>query len=132
MTETRTRVSGDYIKPSCTQPNTTTRTRVSGDYIKPSSSYCGRTIYASPPGYSSYASPYFFSTPRPVVYASPSISARRVTSLGEDIAGFLVLSALCIGAIALIVIAPRCHYEEICQGIGLGLDACHMEQVCLY
>lgn len=142
MTITRTRVSGDYIKPSnsCsaefTSGTTTTRTRVSGDYIKPSGTiYCGRTVHTSP---SWYNRPYFFSNATSVytstpVYTSPTISDRSVTSCAENIAGVLLITTLLIGGIALIAMAPRCHLEEVCKDIlGTTLESCHLERVCVY
>lgn len=144
MTETRTKVSENYIRPSntsttgSTTSTNTTHTRVSGNYIKPSSTYCGRTIYSSSPScysspswYSRYPSSYYYPSSNSV-YTSPTFSATRVSTLSENIAGAFI-TAFVVGAIALIALAPRCHYEEICQNIpGTGLASCYLERVCLH
>lgn len=153
MTVTRTRISGNFIRPSgssCTRTHSscssgTTRTRVSGDYIRPTCSpFFGRTVTRTPvcSSYNSwFSNPFrsFWHTPvysTPVyptpVYTTPVHS--RPTHIVHDsshpVVDALVTTAVLAGLIALVVLVPYCHTERVCKSIGNGLDSCHYDQVC--
>jgi hypothetical protein len=144
-----TRISNDYVKSEPTRSGTITRTRISGDYVRPDScparinASSGRTLggyttrarisddYVRP----SFWSRSFFHHPSPVVYAGSTHYAPPVVITNRSgktsIAEAFVAVALIAALIAIVVLLPTCNTVEVCDGIThLGEKICHLERVC--
>ncbi len=52
------------------------------------------------------------------------------TDEASSVAGALGVAALVVGLVALAVLLPSCHTEEVCTTIAFGVDSCRLDRVC--
>lgn len=145
-------ISPEYIKPTGVPYNgrTITRTPITSSYpraihdpvyvaprpIVSRPVIVERPVYVEqPPVY--VQQPVFVAQPTPPppppvisqpVYVTPPPA--HVATSGADIAEAILFTAAVVGIVALIVIAPYCYKEEVCETISAGLAKCHIEEVC--
>ena len=129
---THTRTADSY-SPRTTE-TTETRTRISGDFLSPNRSFFGRTSsWDSNPGVTFTHSPY---------YTTRTAIARPVTvhkaSGAEVLGSIFVATVLVIGVLSLAALSSstsrtrtHCFNVKVCRpSFFLGYNTCHWERVC--
>lgn len=146
MTVTRTRISGNYFRPTSSCSNgRTTRTRVSGSYVKPAcGSFFSRGVTRTPvyshstwfsnPFRSFWYSPPVYTAPvyTPTYMAAPIVPPPAVVREPTPVTDAILATALIVGLVALVAVAASqqsiCHLDRVCDNFGLG--PCVIEEVC--